>query len=372
MKWQTLILFVFITAYNLAGQNLVPNGSFEEFTECPEEYVTNKVLNTVKYWTSPNNGTPDYFNACSYKCGVPYNWVGNAEAFDGKGYMGLIACMRQIDPKQIAYREYIRIELQDSLAKDKKYYAEMWVRLGLTSLVACNGLGMFFSELPMNSYETINYPVKADIVYPHNDIIYDKNGWTRICGVYHAKGNEKYLIIGNFLSNQQMEYRNFDENLIPTPNINPMAYYYIDGVLLEPYNDSLHYDCANLLAEEPKEFNGEIFPHQRMILKNLYFETDKAVILEESYQELDRLVYELKRNPNLKISIFGHTDNIGTDEYNQELSEQRASAVRNYLLEKGISRFRIVAKGFGKSQPISENETEEGRQLNRRVEIEVN
>lgn len=352
------------------GQNLVPNGSFESYDDCPEEYVSHTQENTVRHWKSPNKGTPDYFHSCSYKCGVPLNWVGNADAYEGKAYMGIIACMQQIDPHQIAYREYLRVELQDSLKAGEKYYATMQVRLGLSCSMACSGVGMFFSASPMNSYESINYPVKADI--GKEQVIMDaKNEWTSICGIYEAKGNEKYLLIGNFLSNQQMEYKALDENLIPTPHISPMAYYYIDDVVVVPYNDSVIYDCEFRESTIAEDFRGEIRTQKRMILKNLYFEIDEATILRESYFELDQLVYELRKKPRLKIAIYGHTDNSGSDAYNDTLSEKRAIAVRNYLLEKGISRFRISTKGFGKTQPISENITEEGKQKNRRVEIEV-
>ena len=76
-------------------------------------------------------------------------------------------------------------------------------------------------------------------------------------------------------------------------------------------------------------------------------------------------------NPALRIEIEGHTDNQGTDEYNLELSMKRAQAVYNYLLEHGISADRLTYKGYGESKPVSPNDTEEGRALNRRTEIRI-
>ncbi|KAA3624680.1 MAG: OmpA family protein, partial [Bacteroidetes bacterium] len=106
-----------------------------------------------------------------------------------------------------------------------------------------------------------------------------------------------------------------------------------------------------------------------VILKNVFFETGSANLQEQSTSELDRLVNLLSGNPDLKIQINGHTDNIGSEEDNLELSEARAETVYTYLIEKGISEERLRFKGFGESQPISDNESESGRKLNRRTEF---
>jgi len=350
---------------------LVPNGSFEDFLECPEDYSTQRYLNQVSQWYSPNAGTPDYFNSCSYKCGVPLNWVGSANAYHGNAYMGIIACMQQIDPHQIAYREYLQVELADSLKKGSIYFVSFQVQLGLSCNIACNGLGIFFSKDAMLAYETVNFPIKADVLNSANNVIKDKNKWTQICGTFVAHGNEKFVTIGNFYSNQEMQYQLLDENLIVTPHINPMAYYYIDDVQVLLYNDSLKLACSESQNQIPVAFKGYLKKQTKMVLEHLYFETDKSIILKESYYELDNLVSSLRRNNTLKISICGHTDNTGNIAYNQLLSEQRALAVKNYLISKGVSKFRISTQGKGDSQPISNNQTDEGKQLNRRVEIEV-
>jgi outer membrane protein OmpA-like peptidoglycan-associated protein len=107
------------------------------------------------------------------------------------------------------------------------------------------------------------------------------------------------------------------------------------------------------------------------MLKNIFFETDKYNLDELSRVELQRLYNFLNQNPDIRIMICGHTDAIGTAEYNQTLSENRAGAVRAYLINAGIHPERLEFKGFGKSQPISDNETEEGRAMNRRTEIVI-
>jgi outer membrane protein OmpA-like peptidoglycan-associated protein len=106
-------------------------------------------------------------------------------------------------------------------------------------------------------------------------------------------------------------------------------------------------------------------------LRNILFSTGKAELMESSYVQLEKLLSMMQNNPGISILIAGHTDNVGKPKANQVLSEKRVQAVGAYLVKKGIAAGRISTKGFGSSKPVSENTTEEGRQLNRRVEITV-
>jgi OmpA-OmpF porin, OOP family len=106
-------------------------------------------------------------------------------------------------------------------------------------------------------------------------------------------------------------------------------------------------------------------------LNNLFFETGRFELLPTSRTELDALSAMLVQNPSMKIEIRGHTDNVGTDDSNTALSDDRARSVVNYLLEKGISADRLTSKGYGETIPVAGNDTPEGRQLNRRVEFKV-
>ena len=110
----------------------------------------------------------------------------------------------------------------------------------------------------------------------------------------------------------------------------------------------------------------------KIVLKNIFFEFGKATLTPESTTELDNLAKLMTDYPTLKIEISGHTDNKGTDAINISISEARAKAVVDYLVNmKKISNIRLTAKGYGKSQPISTNETEEGRKQNRRTEFKI-
>ncbi len=106
-------------------------------------------------------------------------------------------------------------------------------------------------------------------------------------------------------------------------------------------------------------------------INNIFFEFAKYDILEDSFSELNRIVKFLQENPKIRIRINGHTDNIGSMQDNLELSRRRAGAVADYLNIKGIDKKRVETKGFGFSKPIVDNDTEEGRAKNRRVEFEI-
>lgn len=108
-----------------------------------------------------------------------------------------------------------------------------------------------------------------------------------------------------------------------------------------------------------------------VILENVHFETGESRLLEGSATELDLLAEYLLENPEISIILTGHTDNIGTTAANMNLSRERALSVKNYLVGKGVAKTRIEAQGMGESRPIASNDTEEGRQKNRRTEISI-
>ena len=106
-------------------------------------------------------------------------------------------------------------------------------------------------------------------------------------------------------------------------------------------------------------------------LNNVFFDFDKSDLRSESFVELDRVVKLLKENPAIEIEMSAHTDSKGSDEYNFRLSDDRARSVRNYIISQGIAESRIVSKGYGETKPVDTNETDEGRQMNRRVEFTI-
>ncbi|MEQ8880491.1 MAG: OmpA family protein, partial [Cyclobacteriaceae bacterium] len=108
-----------------------------------------------------------------------------------------------------------------------------------------------------------------------------------------------------------------------------------------------------------------------IVLNNIFFDFDKAVLKTSSYSELKKALELLKKGKIQKIEIAGHTDSTGDSAYNQGLSERRAKAVYNYFISNGVGKERVVAFGYGEKQPKAPNDTPANRQLNRRVEFKI-
>ncbi len=140
------------------------------------------------------------------------------------------------------------------------------------------------------------------------------------------------------------------------------------------YPVSENIDLRQLTSYEEIERNLTLIPLTKgstITLKNIFFDFNAATLKDESRAELDRLVRFLKENPSVRLEIAGHTDSVGTDEYNLRLSGDRAASVVKYLLDAGIDAHRAVPKGYGESRPVAPNITDEGRQQNRRVEFTI-
>jgi outer membrane protein OmpA-like peptidoglycan-associated protein len=112
-------------------------------------------------------------------------------------------------------------------------------------------------------------------------------------------------------------------------------------------------------------------PKTRLTLKEITFQTNSAELASSSFAELDRVVKLMIENPDLRIEISAHTDDIGSDSYNLKLSDKRSESVVSYLIDKYIPVTRLVAKGYGKSLPLVPNTSDENRSRNRRVELKI-
>lgn len=139
----------------------------------------------------------------------------------------------------------------------------------------------------------------------------------------------------------------------------------------ENYNGFKDEDgCPDILPPDvlpkiiPEEIKGE-----KIIISGIHFELNKAIIKEESKPILDKVVNILKSYPRMRIRIEGHTDSLSSDEYNRQLSQERAGAVRTYLVRAGIREDRLVTIGKGEREPVADNSTKEGRAKNRRIEF---
>lgn len=141
---------------------------------------------------------------------------------------------------------------------------------------------------------------------------------------------------------------------------------YFDNICVAPQLPDGSCNCTDSLSK-PKPF----IAGQSYRLRNIQFDTDKAIFKPGSYAEMDTLLSYLVTYPGMSISIEGHTDSVNTETYNLDLSERRAKAVYTYLIEHGIEPNRLSYQGYGEQKPVTSNDTPEGRSQNRRVEFTV-
>ncbi len=137
---------------------------------------------------------------------------------------------------------------------------------------------------------------------------------------------------------------------------------------------SENFEFTSSSIDKPVEKNILLKPikeGEEIALRNIFFESNKYDLLPKSIAELEKLKDFLTKNPNVKIEIGGHTDNVGSDKDNLTLSQNRAKAVMDYLINNGIAKERLTSKGYGETKPIADNNTEEGKALNRRTVMKV-
>ena len=348
------------------GKNLVPNPSFEETRACPKDC---DYIGGVVAWNLFPNFSADYFHRCAnvfqtmeyrrrfpreeiLNFSVPRNMFGYQEAHSGDAYAGVSMC-----------NEALAVKLLRPLVKDSVYKVEFFVNLADSSNVGTRYFGMYFSETAIRSVSDSRMLILGflldcppQIQNPHDRFLTDTANWTPITGFYTAKGGEQYIAISGFYSYHDSLVQKIRPDR-PLSKIyrsmeKQLGYYFVDDVSVMPYS---------------KEWAPEL--GVTYVLQYIYFDFDKSHLLPESADELDHLSAYMKAHPDYHIVITGHTDNYGSETYNRNLSNNRAKAVANYLIEKDIGKQRITYSGIGSSEPIADNSTAEGRSLNRRVEF---
>jgi outer membrane protein OmpA-like peptidoglycan-associated protein len=120
------------------------------------------------------------------------------------------------------------------------------------------------------------------------------------------------------------------------------------------------------------EVKQEVINRVNYAARNIFFITGSAKLSTKSFKALDEVARIMKDDQNLKLSIEGHTDNVGKADYNKTLSDNRANSVKEYLVKKGVDESRLAAEGFGLERPVADNKTAAGRAKNRRVEMKMN
>lgn len=365
-----LMLGVSMLAVAQTTGNLVYNPSFEEYRFCPQRIDALGVMRAVDAWWQPTRGSSDYFNACGGReCLVPRNKMGYQEAHDGVAYCGIYCSQEE-------YREYLQTELRRPLQAGLRYRVSFFVSLADKSPNAVAPLGALLTtdrivdstmgilmrkevtDMGANELQSIATWLVPQVANPIDSVLSSTREWVEVSGIVTAEGGERFLTIGNFADFNH-------SSVIDIQNIGALlqgAYYYIDDVSVV---------CLDTDWVEPPQPVDTLQVGDVVQMWEVFFDIDSYELLQQSYKELTNLLEKLQANPAMKVELRGHTDNTGTKEGNRRLSENRARAVMEYLVERGINAKRLTANGYGESMPIDSNETPDGRSRNRRVEYKV-
>ena len=356
-RFGTLLLCILLGLSGFPGgaraQNLVPNPGFEEFRQCPRHL--GNAAGDLSAWDTPTLGSTDFFHTCSQTMGAPENFNGRQGAGEGEGYAGFYAYAPD------DYREYLQVPLLQPLEKDRSYKVSFWVSLSERSDFAVEGLGVLFAREPLRVRTKKNLAKKHWYAQAGNQYHYlesqgpgnlsDTEDWQEVQFEFVALGTERYLLLGNFLPNNQTRKRNTGRSS------NKGAYYYIDRVSVRP--------DGPLPAEKAYPLDS------LLVLPALLFEFDTALLTPSGEEELRRLHAFVRSDPGYSLELRGHTDALGRASYNRALSERRCRAVADYLASLGLEPRRVTWQAFGASQPVGDNRTPEGRRQNRRVEFRI-
>jgi OOP family OmpA-OmpF porin len=367
-KISCLIITMLFLLYNCKSQNLIRNSSFEEKGKNDLAFILNKKI--CKDWYSPTKGTPDYFSVGSNSLyNVPNNMWGNQAAQSGNSYVGIVTNYYNYE------YEYLQTKLTSPLKANTKYCLSFYISLSDKSDFSINEIQFALTKQKIKQKEKkmFKYNAVEHIVSPL--FFKEKEKWVRVCALYIAKNQEEYLTLGLFTN----DYK-FDEiaNKKSKKKFDGV-YYYIDDISLIEIKDSAECNCKEILpikdsikvdsVKSVGQYDEALA--SSIILKNINFETDKSNLLQSSCKELNKLVKYLMQNPSFNIEISGYTDNTGKEKDNIKLSEERAKAVVNYLIQNGISEKRASYKGYGSKKPTVPNDTEENKAKNRRVEFKI-
>lgn len=329
-------------------KNLVENGSFENNAKRLGSGAEIKDL--VDNWKA-SAGTPDFFKSKKF----------NAQ--DGDAVIGVrfyTDIWNDI--------EFISAQLKEPLEANKSYCLKFYVRLKEDCFYGVNALGALVSKEVPKSFELIQGDVMPTIKHHRGTVLSYKTKWMLMSCSFTAKGNEEYLTLGSFANSDTMQKKHLKGDKVE-------AYYYFDNIQLYAIDKPEECLC-NIgkkkqppLPEPPEEVEKE--EPKTFVIRNIFFENDKWNLLPESFDALDSLYDVIDNNGFKKIEISGHTSNTGSRERNVLLSKNRAEAVKNYLVKKGLSSKMFICKGYGPDRPIADNNTDEGQAENRRVEFTI-
>jgi len=372
-----MLVSVFATAQD--DKNLVKNPGFETTTG---KLKKGKQIAMAKDWDSPTGLAADLYSKTlkEGEAAAPLNPKGKEQPMDGNNYAGVV--MFSYQDKEP--RTYIRTELLGPLKAGMEYCVRFNVSLSDNSKYAVNNISAIVSKKDYTDEE------KRSILEDEGQIHHSKNkifnatyGWETVCGVYKAKGGEKYMLIGNFSPTKDTK----SEKMMKPKGSNaaqlPVAYYYIDEVTVFAL-DSIEECQCELQAEDKVEVvyneayasNKDFTLEEKIEHEHVYFDHLSDKVTDDGIKAINAIVTLLNENADLVIEMHAHSDKgevkiAEKDELKKDLAKRRADAVKALFDKAGISSGRLHVIIEDDKKPLSEGDTDVDKAKNRCIDFKA-
>ncbi len=314
MKIKICLFLVLLLNFVVVAQpNLVTNSSFENLSNCP---CCGGEIDYALGWTDPRLaglGESDLFSSCqsNITAATPYNRLGYQTAHGGSNYAG-IAAFWVVTPLNNFVREYIQNSLIDTMSSTI-YYFSFYVSLADSANTAIGKLGVLFSDTLVTTVSDSNIAITPS--YENNYLLDDKVNWMKVEGKYEAHGGEKYMLIGSFRSNSNIDTTYIGGGSILAPSYYKTSYYFIDDVTVMP-------DSIVGITEMDTKIQVSVFPNPAQNYITVSSLLDKK-------NELSFELFDVMGNLLLKEKLLGNTTNVSTENLPNGLYFYKISSANN-------------------------------------------
>lgn len=372
------------------SENLVANPSFESTDKKVKRLGS---IANATGWTSPTGVRADLFVSSNIPdLSVPENIYGSEVAKDGDNYAGIVS----YSYGNKVPRSYIMSKMDAPMKKGMTYCVKFNVSLSEASKYASNNIGALFLKKPKGTDAKLPIIDEPSVVHFNNDmkIMNARYNWTEVCGTFISSGGEKYIMLGNFLSDYETKYERMKKSKDVKVKELIAAYYYVDEVSVQLLDSDKGERCECAAEEAGDSYSTTIYQKVFQITEEMtvsdqieehrvFFAFGRDKMNSEGKGSLNFIIEQLKANPEMKLQINAHNnameDEVAMEnDFYADMDGKRLGSVMEYLIAGGIDKGRLIPSQKGSDSPnpdVTEEDLVEDEDLalakSRRVTFKV-